>query len=530
MNTTSSFRTHPPVDFYRLFEWPVRAFPDKVALIDDYGAATFAELDRRAAALALAFRRAGAVRGDRVALMLPNCVPFAVTEMAAMRSGLVKVPLNTRFHIKEVLFALADCSPTVLVCDVELARQARDEIASISSLKAVFCVGGEIEGTVPYEQAVSADPDTWIREPCAPDDPIVIRYTGGTTGRPKGIVHTAASLLAIALDAIREFAYCRSDVVLHVGHLSHGLNYIWPAMYSVGATQILRERFEPRSILSDIQRLKVSFVYMVPTMIHRLLREDDGKADVSSLRTFLYSSAPMPVPLLREAIARYGNIFAQVYTLSEAPVVTTVLRPEEHVEIETAAGPRLASCGREVVTMELRLVDEDRTDVAPGAVGEIAIRSMNNMAGYWNRPDETASTLVDGWILTGDMARRDEDGFLYLVDRKKDMIITGAFNVYPKEVEDVLLTHPAVSECAVIGVPDPEWGEIIRAYVVKKPGHAIDQGALIEHCRQSLAGYKKPREVRFVESLPLSPVGKISRAALREQARLDPRGLASAGT
>jgi acyl-CoA synthetase (AMP-forming)/AMP-acid ligase II len=191
------------------------------------------------------------------------------------------------------------------------------------------------------------------------------------------------------------------------------------------------------------------------------------------------------------------------------------------VERQTIVGPRLASCGREVLTMEVRLLDDEGHEVPTGEVGEIAIRSINNMAGYWNRPAETASTLVNGWVMTGDMARRDEDGYLYVVDRKKDMIITGALNVYPKEVEDVLHSHPAVSQAAVIGIPDDEWGEIIRAYIVPKPGAQVTETIIVEHCLSALASYKKPREVRIVESLPLSPIGKVSRVALREQARAE---------
>jgi acyl-CoA synthetase (AMP-forming)/AMP-acid ligase II len=519
MGNISVFRTPAAIDFGRLLEWPARFFPERLALVDEEGQATFAELERQADAMARAFRQAGAVRGDRIALMLPNGIPFVVTELAAIRSGLVKVPLNTRFHLKEVLFALADCEPTLLVCDAQLARESGSALSSVPSLRAVYAVGGGVEGAFSYEDALGCQEGPPVRETFAPDDPIVIRYTGGTTGRPKGIVHTAGSFLSISLDVVREFALRREDVALHVGHLSHGLNYIWPAMFSVGMTQILRERFEPRRILEDIETQRVSFLYMVPTMIHRLLREDDGSADTSSLRLFLYSSAPMPVPLLREAIARYGKLFTQVYTLSEAPVITTIFQPDEHEERETLAGSRLGSCGREVVTMAVRLLDAEGREVEPGEAGEIAVRSANNMAGYWRRPEETAATLVDGWVMTGDMARRDEDGFLYIVDRKKDMIITGALNVYPKEVEDVLHDHPAVAQSAVIGVPDDEWGEIIRAYVVLRSGQVADEAALIDHCRNHLASYKKPRQVRFVETLPLSPVGKVSRVALREQAR-----------
>jgi len=516
---TPTFVTPPGIGFARLLEFPARLFPDKIALVDDGGSVTFGEADRMASGLSGAFRAAGAAAGDRIALILPNGNPFIITEMAIIKGGMVKVPLNIRFHKQEVMFALADCEPTILVCEAPYAESVRAELAAVPSLRAVFTVGGAPDGFHSYESALAHTSAETV--PYELSDPILIRYTGGTTGRAKGIVHTQESLLGVTLDVIREFAFREDDVAIHVGHLSHGMNFMWPGLYAVGATQILHEKFEPARVLGDIERQRVTFIYMVPTMVHRLLREDDGKRDVSSLRQFLYGSAPMPVPLLRHAIARYGKIFLQVYTLSEAPVITTLFRAGEHVERETVVGPRLASCGREILTMEVRLLDDDGRDVPVGEVGEIAIRSVNNMAGYWNRPAETAATLVNGWVMTGDMARRDEDGYLYVVDRKKDMIITGALNVYPKEVEDVLHSHPEVSQAAVIGVPDDEWGEIIRAYIVPKSGSQVTEAIIVEHCLSALASYKKPREVRIVEALPLSPIGKVSRVALREQARAE---------
>lgn len=503
----------------RLLERPARYFPDKVAIIDDQGGHTFAEVDSQAGAFAAALSAAGAKAGDRVALILPNGAPFVVTEIAIAKAGMVKVPLNVRLHAREILYALNDCEPAVLVCPAQFADSQAVELAAISSLRAVFTIGGAPDGCLPYEEALASSP---VETAChGPDDVFVIRYTGGTTGKPKGIMHTAGSFLNITLDCIREFHYSEHEVALHVAHMSHGLNYMWASLYALGATQILHEAFEPQRILADIGRFGVTFVYMVPTMIHRLLKADDGSHDVSSLRTFMYASAPMPVPLLERAIARYGNIFMQVYTLSEAPVISTIFRAHEHVQRATVAGPRLASCGREALTMELRLIDDEGQEPRRGEVGEIVIRSANNMLGYWRRPEDTAKCLVDGWVHTGDMARRDEEGYLYVVDRKNDVIITGALNVYPKEVEDALLTHPDVSQAVVIGVPDEEWGEIIRAYVVCRDGVQPDGEALVAHCKAQLASYKKPREFRFVEQLPLTPIGKVSRAALRAQARAE---------
>ncbi len=508
--------TPPGIGIARLLDYPLQRCPDKTAYIDDHGQISFAELERQAAQLASAFTDAGAKRGDRAAVILPNSIAFIVAETAMLRSGLVKVPLNIRFHPKEVLYSLADCEPSILVCDASFADAVLKSRHDVPSLREIFVVGDAKPGCISYDQVTSSGKAVAPVVPYEPDEPVLIRYTGGTTGRPKGIVHTAASFLSINLDVIRELGLREDDVALHLGHLSHGLNFMWAAYHSVGITQILRETFDPAQVLADFETHKVTFIYMVPTMVQRLLQVDDGSTDTSSLRMFMYSSAPMPVPVLRQAIERYGNIFSQVYTLSEAPVITTMMRAEEHLDRETSVGHRLASCGREVVTMELRLVDDDMTDVRQGEVGEMAVRSVNNMAAYWKLPEETASTLVDGWLRTGDMAVRDQDGFLHIVDRKKDVIITGAFNVYPKEVETVLYQHPSVAQAAVVGVPDEEWGEIIKAVVVLKPGKTADADDLVALCRDNLADYKKPRIIEFVDELPLSPVGKIMRRALKQ--------------
>ena len=512
-----SYATPPGIDITRLLDYPLDRVPDKTAYIDDHGSISFAEIELQAARLAGAFRDAGARPGDRAALILPNGIPFIVVEVAILRSGLVKVPLNIRFHPREVLYSLIDCEPAILVCDAGFADAIVERRGELPFLRELVVVGGRRDGCRSHEDIVGGDD---ALQPAAArydaDDPVLIRYTGGTTGRPKGIVHTASSFLAINLDVVRELSLRESDVALHLGHLSHGLNFMWAAFHACAITQILRETFDPERVLSDFETYGVTMVYMVPTMIQRLLRADDGRTDTSSLRMFMYASAPMPVPLLRQAIARYGNIFSQVYTLSEAPVITTMMRAEEHVDRETSVGHRLASCGREVLTMKVRLVDGGMNDVPDGAIGEIAVQSVNNMSEYWRLAHETSATLVDGWLLTGDMAARDEDGYLHIVDRKKDVIITGAFNVYPKEVENVLYEHPSVSQVAVVGVPDEEWGEIIKAVVVLEPGKSATPEELIELCRDSLAGYKKPRLVEFVDALPLSPVGKIMRRALAQ--------------
>jgi len=522
MNTLP-YRTPPGVGIDHLLRRPAGSHPDRVALRDDTEAITYGAAETQANRLAAWLGDGAAQRvrkGDRAAIILPNGIAFIVAELALLRLGLVKVPLNIRFAADEVLYALRDCEPTVLVATPDYCRRVLERRHEVPSLRTIVCVGGEVTDTTEWRAVVDGPPVPPVTAtPYADDDVILIRYTGGTTGRPKGVVHTHRSYLAVVLDVVRELAIPDDDVALHLGHLSHGLNFMWPAWYLRGATQVLRERFDPAAVWRDFREQGVTWLYMVPTMIHMLLEADDGTVASTQLRQFMYASAPMPVPLLRRALARFGPVFAQVYTLSEAPVITTFLPAKEHVEGENDIGARLASVGRPVATMKVRLIDDAGRPVPRGQPGEIAVRSVNNMAGYWNLPDETARTLVDGWVRTGDMAREADDGLLHLVDRKKDIVITGGFNVWPKEVEDVLHRHPAVAQAAVVGAPDEKWGEIVVAYVVPRPGTTIDVEELVGLCRDQLADFKKPRRVHVIDSMPTTPVGKISRVELRRRAR-----------
>ena len=510
--------TPPGIGFARFVTYPVSRVPDKVAVIDEKDRVTFAQMDEWSNRLARAFLRCGAQAGDRVALVLPNSIAFIVTEIAIIKAGMVKVPLNYRFHPKEVAYALADCEPAIVVCDAAYLARLAPEGALPGSVKGIVAVG-EATGALSYDETIRQGDASPLSPLARPDAPILIRYTGGTTGRAKGIVHTDSSLTNMHRDLISEFTIREWDVALHLGHLSHGSNFAWAAFYGMGATQIVRERFDPKAVLKDIERFRVTFTYMVPTMLQRVLRDDDGRADVSSLTRVWVSSAPIPVPVIRQAIGRFGNIFSQAYTLSECPPVSTILRPDEIVDKNTRFGPRIGSCGREALTQEIRLLDNDGNEVADGEVGEIVIRSVNNMSEYWRLPDETRKTLVDGWLRTGDLAGRDEEGYLYIVDRKKDVIITGGFNVYPKEIEDVIYTHAGVAAVGVVGVPDEELGETVVAYVVVRDGAKVAADELIQLCRENLASYKKPRGIRFVSELPLTPVGKVSRRELRDLAR-----------
>jgi long-chain acyl-CoA synthetase len=494
-----------------------RRVPDRVALACGGATRSFREVDERSDRLATALHALGLLPGERLALLVGNRMEFVETELAAIKAGLVKVPINPRLHPREYVFMLADCGTAAVVCDGGFVPELRARRGDLPGLRHVVTLGEPEGDAVGFEALVAAHPPAPPSVEFGSDDAFLIRYTGGTTGRPKGIVHTHRAFTAITLDVVRELSLEEHDVVLVVGHLSHGNNFLWAPAFTVGSTQVILDHFDPRVALAEIQRHQVTFTYMVPTMIQALLNEPIEAYDCSSLQTFLYASAPMPVETLKAAIRRFGPIFVQVYTLSESPVITTILHKGDHV----LEGPeplvrRLASCGREALDVEVRVVAESGKDVESGQVGEIIVRTACNMKEYWNLPEATARTLRDGWVYTGDLATVDDAGYLYIVDRKHDMIISGGFNIYPREVEEVLYLHPAVQEAAVIGVPDETWGESVKAIVSLKPGASATAEELIGLCLQHLARYKRPKSIEFVAALPKTPVGKILRRELRE--------------
>ncbi|MSQ55230.1 MAG: hypothetical protein EXR31_07675 [Betaproteobacteria bacterium] len=492
----------------------LRRHAPRVAVVDGSRHVTYAELDRGSASLAASLPRLGCLPGDRVALLLNNSAEFIETELAVLRAGMVKVPINNRLSIAEIAAQLRDCGARMLFVEPEF-------LAGIvaQNLGLQIIVNGKAgEGALGYADLKQAGAEAPPAPQPRDENLCLIRYSGGTTGKPKGIMHTHASLVAIALSVIREYGLRGDDRFLHVAHLSHGQNFVWPALVAVGARLVMMRKFEPAAVLAAIERERITRLHLVPTMVNALLEAPQfGAHDLSSLRNFVYASAPMPVESIRRLRQALRCRIAQTYTLSESAVISTVLSAEDH-EFERAGfdPARLASCGREALDVRIRIVDENFRDVPEGEVGEIALSSPGNMSGYWNQPELTARVLRDGWVLSGDLGRRDAEGYIYLVDRKDDKIITGALNVYPREVEEVLHAHQAVREAAVAGIPDEKWGEAIAAFVSLKPGCAASEAELVAFCESRLAGYKKPKRVIFVDELPKTAIGKVSRRALAE--------------
>jgi acyl-CoA synthetase (AMP-forming)/AMP-acid ligase II len=454
--------------------------------------------------------------GERVCLLVKTSDAAFEVIFGIAKAGAVFAPVNWRLAPPEIAFVVNDAeAPLLFVGDehAEVARAIRPELAK---LRAVVRFGAEPEGAIAYEAWRDAAPDA---DPAldAPEDETAWQlYTSGTTGLPKGAELTHRNLLATAAAGALGFGDVRpGDVGLISAPLYHigGAGYALAQLYAGASLALVRE-FVPPEILRTLAERRVSHTFWVPAMLRLLMDHPDcAKTDISSLRTVLYGASPIPEALLRRALDVFGCAFIQVYGLTETTGAICALAPEDHVP----GSPRLRSCGRPIFGARIRVVDREGRDCAPGAVGEIVARGEQVMKGYWRRPDATAEAIRDGWFHSGDAGYFDADGYLYIHDRVKDMIVSGGENVYPAEVENALAAHPAVADVAVIGVPDERWGEAVKAVVVLRPGARADERELLEFCRDRIAGFKRPRSVDFADALPRNPTGKILKRELRER-------------
>lgn len=499
-----------------------RQFSRKAAINFGDRELTFAQVSEAANRLASALAtNLGVRKGSRVALLLPNCPEFTVSDWALIRAGLVRVPVNPRLSPAEVEHIANDSGSDVVIYDVEHAPVIQAIRPQLTGARHFVATGPAPapDGSIHWDDVLAQGLAENFEVDAGMDDPYMILYTSGTTGRPKGATTTVRSRwFTIFTSAENENFVEHSDVMLHVASLGHGSGTKVLNHYVKGATNVYLPRFTIESFCEAVQRHRVTTTWLVPTIIGMLLDFPERRNyDLSSLRTIVYGGAPMPVERLKEALRIFGPIFVQVFGLSEAPHPIISMGKVDHMAgTPEQLDRRLAGTGRPCVGVEVRLVAEDGDEAAPGEVGEIVTRGDNVMVGYWGQPEATAEVLHDGWFHTGDLAVADEDGYIAIVDRRKDMIISGGYNVYPREVEEALYRHPAVRECAVIGIPDERWGEAVKAVVSLKPGHPVTAAELLAHCRQWLAGYKKPQSVDLLDDLPKSPNGKILKRELRK--------------
>ncbi|HEY8225865.1 MAG TPA: long-chain fatty acid--CoA ligase [Pyrinomonadaceae bacterium] len=474
----------------------LRYYPEKTAFASQEKRLSFRELHDRVGRIAAALTKHGFKAGDRLALLLPNEPEFIEVIYACAWLGLIVVPLNTRLSAKEIDHVLVDATPHGLIRHSSLA------VPTVQ---------------VPQQLIIDLEPfeledDTFPNPVYDPDAVFALIYTSGTTGLPKGVALTHANILANMDHVNYWMRYREGGVYLHAAPIFHIADF--PFMFAspaFGTCQTTIPKFSPQAFCETVERERVTHTVVVPTMINLLLQYADlKKYDLTSLERLGYGGSPIAPELIHRTRAVFPNVeLVQVYGLSETGFLTG-LQNQEHTE------NRLTSCGRTCPGIDVRVVDESGKEVEEGKPGELVVRGANVMRGYWNNPKETENAFGNGLFRTGDIGYQDAEGYFYILDRLKDMIVTGGENVYSGEVEAVIYQHPAVREAAVFGIPDPKWGELVMAYVVLRPGQVLTADELIAYCRQSLAGYKIPRRIEFsATELPKSGSGKILKKDLR---------------
>ena len=504
----------------QLMRRAVQTRPHAIASECEGRVRTWTEFEARAIALAAALSGLGYKPGDRIGILALNSDRYLEYFFASAWGGFVFVPINTRLAPPEVVFWLTDSGCSALFIDDAFLPMLAEVRARTPDLRHVIHLGdGDApDGLIPYESLIAKRgriDDAGMRG----DDLAGIFYTGGTTGRSKGVMLSHRNFIANAMLCAQEFRFTQDTTWLHSGpmfHLADGAATF--LVTAAGGRHVFLPRFEPGEFLKAIARYQVTDSLCVPTMINMVINHPDiGTADISSLRTIIYGASPMPEALMRRAFEVLPKVgFIQAYGQSEASPCMVIMPREYHV-LEGPLAGRLKSAGRAGYNCEVRIHDDNDNEVPRGTVGEIVGRGDNVMLGYWKQPDMTARTLRNGWLHTGDGGYMDEDGFVFVVDRVKDMIISGGENVYSAEVEQALYQHPEIAECAVIGVPDEQWGERVHAVVRVKPGASLTQTDVIAHCKALIANYKCPRSVSFREDpLPLSGAGKILKTELRK--------------
>ena len=483
---------------------------------------TFEEVHKNSNRLANALFKLGLEKGNRISFLLANSIHSVEIDFAMLKSGLVRVPLNTRLSEEEQFHMIMETDSKAILFTEEFAdrvRSLRERLSNVS----LFC---QVDGIPKYEWIIPiylemktvTDEDPIV--PLSEEDFATLQYTSGTTGKLKAAIHTQGSWAAIATNVLSTLTIEKGDIMMHAAPLTHASGTLVLPHWIRGAANAILPTFHPLEYLQAVESIKPTTLNLVPTMIVMLLSHPEvEKYSFNSVRSLIYGASPMPREALKRGLELWGPKFIQYFGQTEAPLILSILPVEDHVLAlkNPKYYDRLLSCGRPTATTEVKIVDENGKQVAEGEIGEIIVSSSQAMTGYWKEDELTAETIKGKWIYTRDMGYIDQEGYLYLVDRKSDMIITGGFNIYPREVEEVLYQHPAVMEAAIVGVPDKTWVESVKAFVVLKEGQQVSENELIDYCKAHLASYKKPKHVEFIDSLPKSAVGKVVRRMLRKE-------------
>ncbi len=489
--------------------------PEKEAVVDRSRRVNYGELNQRVNRLANGLAARGLIMGDRLGMLSYNCLEFVEVIMAAAKLGLMLVPLNWRLTASELAFQLNDSGAKGLVFDPDLQKLANEITAAIKFKSLIALGSAEVLGGQAYEGllASQSEEEPEPAEPVGLDTPHIIMYTAGTTGKPKGAVLTQGCSFYNALNLQLDMEFSSADrdlLVLPMFHIG-GIGLFTLPMLYVGATVVIQRAFEPLETLRLLEEEDITLFFGVPAVFLFMIQHPQFRAKAfQNVRVVMSGGAPLPASLVKQ-YHEAGIVMQQGFGMSEAAPSIATLKKDR-------ALAKAGSIGQALFHLDVRIADGEGNEMPTDEVGELLINGPNVMQGYWNRPDANQEAFVDGWFRTGDLARKDADGDLYIVDRKKDMFISGGENVYPAEVEDAIYGLPQVAEAALIGVPDAKWGEVGKAFVAVKDGQDLSEAELLGHLKTCLAKYKIPKSVAFVDALPRNAAGKVLKKVLREQA------------
>ena len=502
-----------------LWERNARLYPDSEAVVYQSQRSTYREVVHRAAQLASALSRLGALQQDRISLLARNRIEWFDYYAACEMHGYVAATLNFRLSAAELSYILNDSGASVLIFEDAYTALVDELKGRLPSVRHFVCIGQSPSWAIAYEELLRGGDPRGPSFKATSTDAVRLIYTSGTTGRPKGVIRAQAADLALARICAATsdmLPGCRELIMMpmfHIGGQSMASGAHW-----TGGTVVLQRDFIPADILQTIEAEEIEVVHATPTIVQALLDHPNlARFDLSSLQTVVYAAAPMPVPLLERGVELLGNIFTNCYGSTECGAVLILQKRFHRLDATGGTQERLGSLGQEHQDARVRVVDEAGADCAVGVPGEIVVNCASMMSGYWNNAAATQAALAHGWLRTGDIGRVDADGFVYLVDRKADMIISGGENIYSREVEVAIQTHPEVKEVAVIGVPDDYWGESVKAIVVRTADGSVSESALIDHCKTLIARYKAPKSIDFIEKLPLLPSLKVDKVTLRRR-------------
>jgi fatty-acyl-CoA synthase len=491
-----------------------RKYPGKTAFIFEGQRVTYAEFDKRANQVAQGLLGLGLKKGEKVATLFFNCPAMCESYFGIIKSGGVMVPLNARLSPRELASMVQHSDARFLIFGGDFKETVSLLQPQLKNIEKYIMAGRDVPGGVlAWEEWLRGLPEEDPRMEISEDDDLMIVYTAGTTGQPKGVLVTHRNYIWASLNGATDMSLGPGDINLVVFPIFHtgGLASFFMRVM-VGCTFVLLKKIDPREMLQTIQRERVTSMAMVPTLLNSLLQLPDLKSyDTTSVKMYTSSAAIFPIKVKEQFSKVFPNAaLFEVYGLSEACGTGTVLRPEDSFR-------KIACVGKAFTHHEVKVVDDNGKEVVPGEAGEIVLRGPLVMKGYYKDPQATAEAIPDGWLHTGDMARVDEEGYIYIVDRRKDIIVSGGINIYPREIEEVLYSHPKIAEAAVIGVPDEKWGETLKALIVPKERQVLAAEEVIAFCKENLASYKKPTSVEFLPSLPKNAAGKVLKTELRKK-------------